>query len=132
MLILTSVINVNFVKYNTVPLLKNLINPGLSNNVWCYKFKLEPYFRNMHLKMILLWHIYMSTICNFKWFSMISSKNKTNRHDITEILLKVALSTITLTLYFWDFVTFYSHKFPLFRGWSGGGLFIDSSLQCFA
>ena len=28
----------------------------------------------------------------------VSSTNKTDRHDITEILLKVALSTIILTL----------------------------------
>jgi hypothetical protein len=27
----------------------------------------------------------------------VSSTNKTDRHDVTEILLKVALSTITLT-----------------------------------
>jgi hypothetical protein len=36
-----------------------------------------------------------------QWFSQgtpVSSINKTDRHNITEILLKVALSTITLTL----------------------------------
>ena len=36
-----------------------------------------------------------------KWFSrctLVSSTNKTDRHDVTEILLKVALSTKTLTL----------------------------------
>ena len=35
-----------------------------------------------------------------RWFTpgtSISYTNKTNRHDITEILLKVALNTITLT-----------------------------------
>ena len=32
----------------------------------------------------------------------ISSTNKTNRHDITEILLKVALNTITLTLFLYN------------------------------
>ena len=35
------------------------------------------------------------------WFSsgtLVSSSNKPDRHDITEILLKVALSTIILTL----------------------------------
>jgi len=32
------------------------------------------------------------------WFSLVSSSNKTDRHDLTEILLKVALNTITLTL----------------------------------
>jgi len=36
-----------------------------------------------------------------RWFSpgtSVSSTNKTDHHDITEILLKVALNTITLTL----------------------------------
>jgi len=36
-----------------------------------------------------------------QWFSMgtpVSSTNKTDCHDITEILLKVALNTLTLTL----------------------------------
>ena len=41
-----------------------------------------------------------------RWFSpgsLVSSTNKTDHHDITEILLKVALSKITLTLtYTWD------------------------------
>ena len=31
-------------------------------------------------------------------FSPVSSTNKTDRHDITDILLKMALNTITLTL----------------------------------
>jgi hypothetical protein len=29
-----------------------------------------------------------------EWFSLVSSINKTDRHDITEILLKVALNTM--------------------------------------
>jgi hypothetical protein len=36
-----------------------------------------------------------------RWFSpctLVSSTNKSDRHDITEILLKVALNTITITL----------------------------------
>ena len=33
-----------------------------------------------------------------RWFSPVSSTNKTDHHDITEILLKVTLNTITLTL----------------------------------
>jgi hypothetical protein len=36
-----------------------------------------------------------------QWFSLgtpVSSTNKTDRHDIIEILLKVPLNTITLTL----------------------------------
>jgi hypothetical protein len=31
------------------------------------------------------------------WFSPLSITNETDRHDIVEILLKVALNTITLT-----------------------------------
>ena len=37
-----------------------------------------------------------------RWFSlgpMVSPNNKTDCHDITEILLKVVLNTITLNLY---------------------------------
>jgi hypothetical protein len=52
------------------------------------------------------------------WFSPGSSINKTDRHDITEILLKVALNTITLILTFeWMFVftkCFYLHVFCFF------------------
>jgi hypothetical protein len=33
-----------------------------------------------------------------QWFSPLSSTNKTDHHDQTEIVLKVALNTITLTL----------------------------------
>jgi hypothetical protein len=36
-----------------------------------------------------------------QWFSLgtpVSSTNKTDCHDITEVLLKVALNTITLTI----------------------------------
>jgi hypothetical protein len=32
-----------------------------------------------------------------QWFSPVSSTNKTDRHDITEILLKVVLCTINQT-----------------------------------
>jgi hypothetical protein len=37
-----------------------------------------------------------------RWFSLgtlVSSTNKTDRHDITEIVLKVTLNTLTLTPY---------------------------------
>ena len=33
----------------------------------------------------------------FSWGTLVSSTNKTDHHDITEILLKVALNTITIT-----------------------------------
>jgi hypothetical protein len=42
----------------------------------------------------------LSALQEGRWFSLgtpVSSTNKTDCHDITEILLKVALNTITLT-----------------------------------
>ena len=51
---------------------------------------------------IFLTHLFFSILCHptrsqfFVWFSLVTSTNKTDRHDITEILLKVALNTITL------------------------------------
>ena len=44
---------------------------------------------------------FVSDLRQGRWFSRgtpVSSTNKTDRNDITEILLKVALNTITLTL----------------------------------
>jgi hypothetical protein len=51
-----------------------------------------------HFNVLLMLH---STDVAGQWFSpitLVSSISKTDRHDITEILLKVALNTITLTL----------------------------------
>jgi len=53
------------------------------------------------------WGVLDTTICDKvcelvlvagRWLSAVSSTNKTDCHDITEILLKVALNTLTLTL----------------------------------
>ena len=52
--------------------------------------------------------IYDATLCDQvcqgpvagQLFSPVSSTNKTNCHDITEMLLKVALNTITLTQFY--------------------------------
>jgi hypothetical protein len=40
----------------------------------------------------------------------VSSTNKTNRHDITEVLLKVALNTISITLF-----SQFSNKMAIYR-----------------
>ena len=40
-----------------------------------------------------------ATGCRFFTGNQVSSTNKTEHHDTTKILLQVALSTITLTLY---------------------------------
>jgi len=48
----------------------------------------------------------------FSFCTPISSTNKTDRHDITEILLKVALNTITpISLSFWSKTNFYVYVF---------------------
>jgi hypothetical protein len=57
-----------------------------------------------------------------RWFSLgnlVSTTNKTNRHDITEILLKMALSTITQTLTLDYFVGWYNRSVP---DWCYSGL----------
>ena len=58
-----------------------------------------------HGKMYLIQHYVIKFVSDLLvsgwWFSLgnqVSSTNKTDRHDITEILLKVALNTITLTI----------------------------------
>ena len=49
-----------------------------------------------------LWRGVLDTLCDKVWWfspgTPVSSTNKTDRHDMTEILLKVALNTIALTL----------------------------------
>jgi len=45
-----------------------------------------------------MFHINSLSLATGRWFSPVSCTNKTDRHDITEILLlKVALNTITIT-----------------------------------
>ena len=49
------------------------------------------------------WIFYL-ICCSFRlWFSPVSSTNKTDRHNITEILSNVALNTITHPLFFLSF-----------------------------
>jgi hypothetical protein len=45
-----------------------------------------------------------------RWFSPVSSTNKTDRHDINGLLLKMALNTITLTPKYDIYVSLYTHK----------------------
>ena len=48
----------------------------------------------------IMWYNVCQWLATDRWFSpatLVSSTNKTDRHDIAEILLKVVLNTITLT-----------------------------------
>ena len=74
---------------------------------WLHGSWIYNYMCNQCLSPLRLWGwILLKARCTrynimCQWFSpgtRISSTNKTDRHNITEILLKVALNTITLTL----------------------------------
>ena len=62
-----------------------------------------PYAIDISGEVYLIQHYvikFVSDLQTGRWFSpgtLVSSTNKTDRHDITEILLKVVLNTITLT-----------------------------------
>jgi hypothetical protein len=62
-----------------------------------------PNNKRMLIKVIVSEHMDKNyQVCQWlaagRWFSPISSTNKTDRQDITELLLKVTLNTITITL----------------------------------
>jgi hypothetical protein len=57
-------------------------------------------YKEIHCHILGMLRVEM-TLAAGRWFSTgppVSSTNKTDRHDITEILLKVALSIIALTI----------------------------------
>jgi hypothetical protein len=77
---------------------------------WSYGMWIYNYLCNQCLSPLMLWvrisiRARCTTLCDKVcqwlatdgWFSPVSSTNKTDRHDITEILLKVALNTIKQT-----------------------------------
>ena len=77
---------------------------------WSYGNWIYNYLSNRCLSLLMLWvriliRTRCTTICDKvcqwlatgQWFSPVSSTNKTDRHDITEILLKVTLNTIKQT-----------------------------------
>jgi len=83
---------------------------------WSYGSWIYNYLCNQCLLPPTLWvrtphrrGIFVNTLCDRicqwlatgRWFSPVSSTNKTDRHAIVEILLKVALNTKTLTLFVW-------------------------------
>ena len=74
---------------------------------WSYGRWIYNYLYNWYLSPLMLWvriplMARCTTLCDKVcqwlvagcWFSSVSSTNKTDRHDITEILLKMALNTI--------------------------------------
>ena len=104
---------------------KFIRSQGLSWS-WSYGSWIYNYLRNQYLSPLKLWvqipprwGLLDTTLCDEgsrwlpadQWFSTgtpVSSTNKCDHHDITEILLKVVLNTITLThscsLFLWEIV----------------------------
>ena len=94
-----------------------IINYQGTSWLWLYGSWIYNYLCNQCLSLLTLWvwiplmvRCTNTTLCDKvchwlaagMWFSSgthVSSTNKTDRHDIIEILLKVALNTITLTTY---------------------------------
>jgi hypothetical protein len=77
---------------------------------WSYGSWIYNYLCNQYLSPLMLWvriliRARCTTLCDKvcqwlatgRWFSPVSPTNKTDHHDITEILLKVALNTIKQT-----------------------------------
>ena len=80
---------------------------------WIYNYLCNQCLSPLMLWVRILIRVRCTTLCDKVcqwlatglWFSPgppVSSTNKTDHHDITEILLKVALNTITLTLIQWN------------------------------
>ena len=74
---------------------------------WIYNYLCNQCLSPLMLwvRILLRWGVLDTTLCDkvCRWFSPdtpVSSTNKTDCHDFTEILLKMALNTITLTLHF--------------------------------
>ena len=91
----------------------SLINTGGPSWPWSYGSWIYNYLCNQWISLLMLWvrisiRARCTTLCDKvcqwlatdRWFSPgrpVSSTNKTDRHDITEILLKMALKTIKQT-----------------------------------
>jgi hypothetical protein len=85
---------------------------------WSYGSWIYNYLYNQCLSPLMLWvrismrarcTTFCDKVCQWlvtgRWFCPgppVSSTNKTDRHDITEILLKVALNTIKQTTLYWN------------------------------
>ena len=80
---------------------------------WSYSSWIYSYLCNQYISPLTLWvwnplrqGVFDTTLCDKvyhwpaigRWFSPVSSSDKTDRHDIDEILLKVALNTIAPSL----------------------------------
>ena len=90
-------------------------SPEIDNKL----FILGTYFFRIQLRRCVLDTTLCDKACQWlaavRWFSPVSSTNKTNPYDITEILLKVVLNTITLTLQSFSIPSYHWVTFKTFE-----------------
>ena len=85
-----------------------------SHGSWIYNYMCNQCLSPLtfRVRIMLKWGILYTTLCDkvCQWLATcrcffpgppVSSTNKTDRHDITEILVKVSLNTIPLIILFW-------------------------------
>jgi hypothetical protein len=102
--------------------------PSWSYGSWIYNYQYHQWLSPLTLWVLIQLRrgVLETTLCDKvcpwlsggRWFSLgtlVSSTNKIDHHDITEMLLKVALNTITTNIYDWLYlrakkVTFSVHE----------------------
>jgi hypothetical protein len=96
------------------------LNPIVQLLLFCSYMSVIP-IKYVYTKYINKWTI-CDKVCQWLaaglWISpgtLVSFTNKTDHHDITEILLKVALNTITLTPLLYKFSTIYTKGIWIYR-----------------
>ena len=89
---------------------------------WCCEFESRSGQDVQHYVIKLVSDLLQ--VCGFYPGPPLSSTNKTDRHDITEILLKVALSTIKPN-HLWFFFNSKGHKYH-----NTHGEFYDNNARC--
>jgi hypothetical protein len=112
------------------------IKPGIMSFTfqwsWSYGSWIYNYLFNQCLLPLKLWvrtrtwrGVLDTTLCNKVcncvatglWFSPVLSTNKNDCHDITEILLKVVLSTINQPMH-WVFIIVINYRYVMFTWWN--------------
>ena len=96
--------------------------PSWSYGSWIYNLPMHSVpITTLWVRTPLRWGVLDTTLCDKvwqllaggRWFSLctpVSSTNKTDHHDLTEILLKVALNNITLTRIHEHFLFFFKPR----------------------
>jgi hypothetical protein len=88
----------------------------------CYKDRVRSPFMTKCTPNNIMWYNFFQWLAAGRWFSpetvtVASSTNKTDRHNITEIFLRLALNTISLAIYTTNIVYYQYHR-CYYVGWN--------------